>query len=293
MEQKKKRQGEKFWDNLPQAKLYAHLLGAKETAGQLHQMIEHLEMDMALASMDQMPFDAAFAERMEAWEAALFAYKISLYATLHPKHNTCYMGLYGQQVEALLRFYLDLFSLKNWTVKRVRTLWYREGRPALPEAKATQDESAAEQEDDAAAEEELPSIYVKIDWKLPGQKDGFVFKPEKKNDLLCGLELEVEGGAVWPWLKPEMGIQEWANSSGEEPDLLYVEVSAKPINTPDDIHRLPFFKKEKPRRRVGEDWITDKNFGINNAVSPLHRADFLKEKLDASFRIFLDKLFLG
>ncbi len=292
-EQKKKRLGEKFWENLAQAKLYSQLLAAKDTASQLHQRIELLEMDMALASMDQMPFEEAFGEKLENWETALFTYKISLYATLHPRHNTCFVGLYGQEVEPLLHFYLVLFDLKGWTVKKARTIWYREGRTAVQEFKTPAETPVPETEEDQANEAESPSIYEKVEWKLPGKNEAAVFKPDIKNDLLCGIELEVEGEAVWPWLKPEMGIQEWASSDKEEPSLFYVEVSAKPINTPEEIHRLQFFKKEKPRRKVGEEWLTDKNFGINNALNPSQRADFMKEKLDESFRLFLDKLFLG
>ncbi|MEZ4959690.1 MAG: AAA family ATPase [Saprospiraceae bacterium] len=293
IEQKKKRQGDKFWENIEQASLYTRLLGAKESAAQLYQAIEALEMDIALASMDQVPFQKTFEERLEHWKEAVFSFKISLYATLHPKHNTCHIGIYGADVEHLLKFYLDLFSLKGWAVKQPQSVWFRE-RPVQGNGSTiTPDSATTDMQEVGAGTALSPSNYIKAFWNPPGRKEPFVFLPPHKNDLLCGVELELEGEAVWPWLKPEAGIQEWFLADREEPMLFFVETSLKDIDTPDEVHRLAFFKKEKPRRRVEQEWMVDKLMGINNFVSIAGRPAYTMEKLDARFRIFLDKLFLG
>ncbi|MBI5917023.1 MAG: AAA family ATPase, partial [Bacteroidetes bacterium] len=262
LESEKKRQEAAFWREALQAKRYAALLESQAKAESVNGKIQDLEVEIALASMEQGVFQTDFGIRLEAWEAEFFSLQVELHSQIFPKRDVCHFAIYGSGLEEVLRFYLALFAQKNIGIKKAETVWFREDFVGEMPAPAASAEAGPEDGEDQPEEKRVPVAYYRHPCP-DGQLERLKFPPPQKDDLLTGIELELTAPCVWLYLRDEKGFQRWeTNVKGQFEDY-GIFTSLQKNHPPEGIHRKAFYQKNKPRRIVGRDSVTDSRLGIN------------------------------
>ncbi|MCU0348175.1 MAG: AAA family ATPase, partial [Saprospiraceae bacterium] len=282
LESDKTKLGEAFWKQGEQAKRHAALSGVQGLSLACFEKIQEMEVEIALACMGQGDFNTDFGLRLEAWESEFFQMQIKLHELIFPKRNGCRLGIYGAQLDKLLAFYLAICKLKNFEVKSVDTVWYREGyRP---------EDGNEEVGEPKTKEKETTYLLQRL--QNPGAKN-FEFKPPQPNDLLCGLEMELSGPCAWLYLKDEKGFVHIntpeANGGVSAAAVLTSMVKLK---TPNDIHRQSYYQGSKAKRVIGMVMFTDHRLGIQSHLPFMENVPGILEKLDELFKDAVTRAFL-
>jgi ATP-dependent Clp protease ATP-binding subunit ClpA len=293
LEQEKRFLGLKFWENVPRAGVYTNMLTVNDQFRQLHQSIQNLEVEIALACMDQDSFQPDFSERLEQWESAFFDLRVSLHSLLFPRLDTCHFAIYGAGLEAPLRFYLELFKTKNFLVKKATAIWFRENTPGGK----TEDLSPlvpAENGSGQAAEEETPPMPVNyLHQELtPESLNDLNFKPPRKDARLYGIELELSAACIWRYLKDEKGFQHWESAVKNEFMPFSIQPHLNFRQTPEGIHRFAFYNKHKPHRTVRNGYVIDSRLNISREMPLAEMPGFFIEKLDETYKNAIEEVFL-
>ncbi|MBI1226798.1 MAG: AAA domain-containing protein [Bacteroidetes bacterium] len=282
LESEKNRTGAEFWKNTAQAKRHFRLLETQDRAQSIFEKIQALEVEISLACMEQGPFLTDYESRFEAWEASFFELQVELHSLIFPKRDNCRIAIYGIQLTAALPFYLSIFKAKNFLVKEIQAVWFREGY----RGEANIGSSASPK-----SKEKAFSYFYQPMQNLDAQHPKF--NSEKPGDLLCGVELLVNGPSVFLYLGDEKGFQTWMTREHQEPFQIYVQTSMAEIKTPDDIHRQGFYLSGKPRRQVYPFNFSDTKLGLATQLPPLENVAPLIQKLDEIYEIELTRAFLN
>ncbi len=285
LESEKAKQGEAFWKIGEQAKRHAALLGGQVMAKDIFDKIQELEVEIALACMGQGSFQTDFGHRLEAWESAFFKMQERLHGLIFPKRDSCHIGIYGAQLEQVLQFYLGLCKAKQFEVKSVESVWFRDGY-----VEAEKEDNLEKTDQPKQKKKGTSYLYV----SMPNfNLERLVFKPLQPNDLHYGLEMEVAGLGAWLYLKEEKGIWKFVQrdlATGEA--LALVNVSLNKAKTPDDVHRQSFYQSPKPRRAISSYGFSDTKLGLNNPYSLQENLHLVIEQLDAAYKDSVTRSFL-
>ncbi|MCF8281360.1 MAG: hypothetical protein K9J45_13235, partial [Bacteroidales bacterium] len=255
--------------------------GAHTFSKEIFDEIQNLEVEIALACMGHGDFLTDFGSRLEAWEASFFQLQVKIHSLVSPKRDTCWIGLYGLHLEEALQFYLSLFKAKNFEIKAMETVWFREGYTG--EASGGKKNAAKAKEKNAAYF--YQSIQNPEDFRLAST-------PAKPGDLCCGVEIAVNGPSAWLYLKEEKGFQLWSNKELLEPFQLFVLTALGKIKTPAEIHRQAFYLNGKARRQVTPVGFSDSKLELATNLPPVDNVPLLVEKLDAVYKKVLTRAFL-
>ncbi len=281
LENEKIRTGIEFWKNTAQAKRHPALLAAQNNALAIFEKIQNLEVEIALACMEQGQFQTDFGERLEAWGRDFFQLQVNLHSLIFPKRDSCQIAIYGTQLAEAVQFYLAVFKAKNFEVKAMESVWFREG--------FTGDAGIVKQNSPKGKEKSIVYFHhpmPNLDTLHPK------FTPTKPNDLLCGVEFEVSGPSVWLYLREEKGFQTWETRERLEPFSIFIQTSISSLKTPEEVHRQAFYQNGKSRRRVTPFELSDSKLGLASNLPPLENVPLLVEKLDKLYETELTRAFL-
>ncbi|MCP3927989.1 MAG: ATP-dependent Clp protease ATP-binding subunit, partial [Bacteroidetes bacterium] len=180
LERLKKKKGKNFWkDQTTNIKLATYVEVIK-AIDELKMEIETLEMDLALAYMDLGSYDPKKNESLEEWEDKFFKLKEEILYRLKPKYNTCFLSIYGTQLDPVLRFYESLFEHKEVEFT-ANSIWYRE---SFYQQQIKLEEQALDS--DNKRQRRRKFIKKPVDFAKSTH-----FKPEKPEDVLYGMEYEL------------------------------------------------------------------------------------------------------
>jgi len=281
LEGEKGRLGEDFWKNGPQAKRYQGLLEAHANTQDTADKIQEMEVEIALACMGQGNFKTDYSERLLEWEAAFLQMQVTLHSLIFPKRDACRIGIYGMRLTEVLQFYLALFKAKKFEITAMESVWFREGYLG--------NDPAQKSEAPKGKEKNTHYLYQPV----PNlEKVDTSFKPPKKGDLLCGIELELAGPGVWLYLRDEKGYQTWSTVQQPEPFQLFVQTSLAKVKTPAEVHRQAFYTGERVRRQVLPLAFFDAKLGLDINAPPMDSLPLMIDKLDALYRDGLSRAFL-
>jgi ATP-dependent Clp protease ATP-binding subunit ClpA len=274
-----KKTGDEFWKSGEQPKRYAALQAGQTMAKEVYEQIQELEVEIALACMGHSDFKLDYGQRLAAWEANFFAMQEQLMSLIFPRRNTCYVGLYGAQLEQLHQFYLAICEAKKFELKSMYAVWFREGYQG-----------------DTPNEEEKPKPktlnYVHLPVLNPTATK-LTLQPSLPDDLLCGLELELKGTGAWQFLQPENG--RWLFSLPDLPGgnahaMVYVLMNR--IKTPEDIHRQSFYQSQKPRRLLSPTGFVDYKLGLHGYAGLMDNLTAVMDKLEELYKDAVVRSFL-
>jgi ATP-dependent Clp protease ATP-binding subunit ClpA len=271
MEGEQKRLGNKFWNNAKKSKKYSDYLNLKQEYEEHEQRIITLEKQLSLACLDMTTFDPKADEKVKEWKAAYRALKITTYRSARPKHDQCHFGIYGSNIQVILPFYLNFLDHKSFSYS-MKTVWYRSSYYNEWVEDTTPDAGKKKRAD-----------YIRTHWE-PGSKE-WKFEPKQKGDLLCGIELEMTGPAVFPYLKGENGIHQWNDKEGKE-SLFMVKVLNKGAEAPENLHRKETYLEGSARRVISPNHFKDKPLKINESINRIDdMVSILAQTLDRSFEL--------
>lgn len=289
LENKKKKKGEKFWNNQKDSENYSHYLKMKDKMDAISKEIEEYEMELALNIMDLRPYRPTVLDDVKSWEHKFEELKIELFARLNPEYNTCYLALMGVNPERLFEFYQPILEARGLEIREAKTLWFREShynerimvkKQRLVDGKKVVDEVR-----------EVRMDYIHRPLDLDDKKR---FTPQQKGDMFCGIIIAVKSPGILLYFQPEIGRMDW-NVSKEEQYRYYVQVDSKEPAYPRDIHRKDFFNKkvQKNRRQFTPFKVKDTQYKIDRDVQRGTHHIFIQKHLDKLFRSRLDKEILG
>ncbi|MEM9821464.1 MAG: AAA family ATPase, partial [Bacteroidota bacterium] len=277
LEREKKRKKEVFFKNKAKAEQYTFYLQLREKVGQLTQVIEQYESDMSLATLELIPFQPSLFDQLKTWEKDFFDLKLEIYTRRNPEAAIAHMGFYGSNIHHIVNFYLDLCQAKGFQCE-LQAVWFREAHYNEEVVLTDVDGKGNSVERKSKRQE-----YVKS--KVPAKK-GIEFKKPQKGDQLYGVEMKVVGTCSFLYLKEEEGPHRWKISDKEIYNYV-VQVSAKAIETPTNIHRKEFYK-HNPRRIIEAIHFKDNRLKINREVARGKHQEQLIELLDNDFVLKLN-----
>ncbi|MEZ4955510.1 MAG: AAA family ATPase [Saprospiraceae bacterium] len=270
----------KFWKDLERSNLYTNLLNMQERTDLLYNKIKQFEIEIALATMDQGPFDVDFENRLEAWETKYRQLLIHIISLLEPDNNQCYLSIYGVDFSPVLKFYLQLAASQDFQLSVAQTIWYREGfqgidddHPYLPTSAKTE------------------SPYIKRVVNENELQEGN-FLPPLAGDKLYGVELQFTGPLSAVYFSHENGLQQWELVSKEPLNTFKVGVSNTYTPTPPNIFRQQFYQKPKPRRIVLQGEFIDLPLNLQVQVKQRDLAEYYRGVLDDYFKKVIEEFFL-
>lgn len=282
LEHRKKKEKQKFWQNLAQSTQYSHLLAAKQRLEETRDQIEELELKLSLSCLGQERYQPAILKEIKAWESDFLLLKKDFLALMEPQYSSCHFAVYGVNLMPVLNFYLQIFRVKGYEVT-AHAVWFQEAYYQRISAI-----NAVHAEDDY---EPFPieTPYLKSPAPLEDGKIQLV-APEKACTLY-GIEFTVSGPNAYLFLKPEAGFQTWKLAPPEENTYaVFIENRVEP--TPDKIHRRDFYTRKPIRRNVASTSIKDNTFDINRELKFSEWPSFLLEYLEEYFNNSLDSYVL-
>lgn len=271
--------GDEFWKSGGQAKRYAALQTGQAQTTKVNAEIQALEVEIALACMGHANFNPDFGKRLELWEADFFSMQEQLMCLIFPKRNTCYIGLYGANLEAMRQFYVAFCEAKKFEIKSMHSIWFREGY---------QGDIQEESDTNKPKSKAVNYVHLTVQNPVAPKLD---LQPALANDLLCGLEMEINGSGAWLFLRPEVGLWQFtlddqavAHSS--------VSIVMHKIKTPEDIHRQSFYQSQKPRRLIGPSGYVDTKFGLHSYNGLIENLSAILGKLEELYKEAVVRSFL-
>ena len=280
MEGEKSVDEKSFWKDLERSNLYSNLLSAMEKTELLYKKINDYEIEIALATMEQGPFDTGFEERLKAWDKAYATLLVQIYSLLYPENNHCYLAIYGASLLPVLDFYINLVNHRNFEVKYAQFIWYREGYEGI------EDDNSYIHESD-----KKPGPYIKRMTMIDGMTNKLPMAP-LPDDKLYGIELSIAGPLAFNYFARESGLQLWETIAKEPLNSYKVKVSNEYDPTPSNIFRQQFYQKPKARRVVMQSEFMDAQLNIQGQVKQKDLAGHFAELLDEIFDNEIGQVFL-
>lgn len=274
LEQKKRKTRQRFWNNRLQSERYSYYLETRQHVDELSRQIEELEMKFALSCLEAGPYDPAWADEIQDWENAFFELKMEVYARLHPKANSCQLAIYGSNPRRLAGFYIQLFRNKGYSFQAY-SVWFRE---------SYYNEEVVDMED-GAGKRKKREAYLKQPWHPDDLPEP---APERRSDVLWGIEFSLDGPCAYLFLKEEEGMQQWKDE-GEMPAHYAVMVRNSPFPTPGKLHRKDFYSKQPLRRMVEAAAVRDTVYKIHREYNKTALLSLIMEKMEETFRSNLDQ----
>jgi ATP-dependent Clp protease ATP-binding subunit ClpA len=273
MERQREKMGDSFWKNKKSIQRYNFYLQSIERVKQLQKEISEYEENLALAVLDLNTYNPSIEKSLFTWKEKLLALKIYLYSNLEPSTNEIMIGIYGDQLERIAKFYLDIINQKGFEFI-ARSVWYRDS--------VYNEEVPNEQ---VPGQNQRTETYVYKEWELNSDK---AKKPPKKGDSLHGIELKIKGDCAAMFFQDEAGIQRWWIDT-ETAETAVVEIGPPAIfNTPTNIHRKDFYKGN-PRRVVEQQKVTDGLYDIKGRYTKDTLHQIFYEAMQERFEAALDK----
>ncbi|MCI5082554.1 MAG: AAA family ATPase [Saprospiraceae bacterium] len=268
LENRKKKQKNKFWQDRKEAERYTYYLETRNNVEMLMERIEAMEEELSLACLGHEQYRPQLTDEIKAWEDDFFELKVEIYTRLHPKSNSCHIGIYGKDVLEIYNFYLELFERKAYDFI-IETVWFRE---------AYYQRHANDDMDNNAG-------YIK---RMVGSEAvRKPFKSEKPDDLLVGVEFVISGNCAHLYLRDEDGGQKWKAKDGDE-KRYHLLVENEAFTTPEQIHRKDYYNKIGYRRTMENNIIRDNRLNLNREFAKGQLLDILIERLDNDFKAALD-----
>ncbi len=273
MERQREKQGDKFWKNKARVQRYNFYLQSIEKVKGLLKDITTHEETISLAVLDLHPFNPSVEEALKTWIEDLFELKVYLYSNLEPNINEIMIGIYGDELERIAKFYTTIAKRRDFTVIG-RSVWFRDS--------VYNKEIIGE---DGPGSKRKAEKYVYKEWQPEIENP---FKPPKKGDSLYGIEIKVNGDCAALFFAKEAGIQRW-HLQTVKPKFAVVQVDQTAnFTSPANIHRKEFYKGS-PRRFVEESQMKD---NVYNVLKKMTREDYLEvfyEALVDNFKVTLDE----
>ena len=270
----------RFWANLERSSLYTNLLNMKGKTELLYSKIKNHEIAIALACMDQGPFDTNFENTLNDWENDYYNLLQEILSLLEPDNNNCYLSIYGTNLSPILQFYLKLIELQEFQIFYAQSVWYRESFNGIDD-------------DNPYIDTKLKKAgpYIK---RMVNDKDieAELSQPPQPSDRLYGIEFNIKAPLAAVYFAHENGIQQWQIGSKESLYAYMVKSANAHSKTPANIFRQQFYQKPKPRRVVMLNEFSDNPLGQQVQVKQKDLAAYYKEVLDEQFKKVTEKLFL-
>lgn len=285
LEKEKNREKEQFWQNQQKAERYSYYLQTKSNVERLTEEIAQYEETLSMGCLNLQAYDTSLNEKLEAWEVAFFELKIELYTRLHPKSNTCYLGVYGSHLHTILEFYQNLFDHKGFLYEAYG-VWFRD---SYYNEEVELGELHPEEEFDDPTIRIKRQEYIKVLAKSKNKQ--LVYEPDKKGDILCGVEFVIAGTCAFLFLEPEYGGQKWCLNEDNYASY-FVQAAEEVSKSPVGIHRKEFFSRLPIRRQIELDTIRDNNYRINREYRREQLIPIILEQMDLLFEENLDKALL-
>lgn len=275
LESELKKQGKAFWKDKTQSEKYSFYLATRDKVEKMATIIEGYEEELALVCMGLQPYNTYLIEDIKTWEQQYFNLKIELFTRIHPQSNSCKLGVYGQEIDKVIRLYFDIFEARGF-IPAASTLWFRE-------AHYYEEEKISRQEGDKTIEtREARQEYISKSFDI--QEFTQSFTPPEAGDVLVGIEIDVFGECPYLYFSEEEGFHKW-KASGNKFDIFHV-ISYPTINdslTPLDIHRKRYFDKKKTRRVYTEEHLKDSVYKINREIVRDNLAELLTNAMNERF----------
>ncbi len=270
----------RFWADLERSNLYTNLLNMQERTDLLYNKIKQFEIEIALATMDQGPFDINFENRLETWENKYRQLLTQIVSLLEPDNNQCFLSIYGNELLPAVTFYLQLAAAQGFQLMSAQTIWYREGFQGIDDDHPYPPESA-----------KTESPYIKRMVQERALKEGN-FPPPQSGDKLYGVELQFTGPLSAIYFSLENGLQQWELIAKEPLTTLMVSVANNYTPTPPNIFRQQFYQKPKPRRVVMIGEFADLPLNLQVQVKQRDLAEYYQGVLDERFKRVIEEYFL-
>ncbi len=269
-----------FWANLERSNLYTNLLNMKGKNELLYNKIKNKEIEIALASMDQGPFDTDFEKRLTEWEDDYSEHLVQILSLLEPDNNNCYLSIYGTHASPVIHFYLQLIKLQEFQIFYAQAIWYREGFQGIDDDNPYIGDKLKKE-----------SPYIKRMVNENDLSEGNLLPP-LSGDRLYGLELCITAPLAAIYFTHENGIQLWELVSKEPLNAFMVTVANEYTSTPSNIFRQQFYQKPKPRRTVMLNEFIDTQLGHQVQIKQKDLPAYYKGVLDEQFKKVTEEFFL-
>lgn len=282
LKRSKRKNSKRFWADEKKALEYTNFLALEDKFEKHRKIVEDYELEMALTSMGLGMLNTIIYKKMEQWEEEYFKLKLELYGTLREDKGGLYLGIYGQQPQRLLKYYVEICEEKafEWSA---RTVWYNE---------ATYNEMIElENEEGEVTLREKARHYHKKTFSL---EDKNRWKPEQKkghkDDILLGVELLISGLGANIYFDEEGGWHRIITPDNKH--TYWVQSSTSEQKTPEEVHRKSFFQKyRKARRTYSPTHLEDIVFkSPKRELRPADQLAHLIKILDQLFQKKLDGL---
>ena len=256
LEREKERNPDAFWASRKKTERY-HLFHKMVSAiTPFQKEIESIEENLALCCLEQAIFQTEISNQIDIFLQHFWGYKIQLYQLLHPKVNSCKLGVYGKPQTPLL-FYLDLLKGSGFEIKLV-SVWQG--------ARSTGKEY----------------LYQEMDYEKSLDP-----APPSGGQSLIGFELQIDGDCALPYLRPESGVHLWKEKESDT-EITIIKAMDKKEETPPGLIKSLSNKEEAHRRVITPTSVKDSKMGINREADPGTRLQLIAQKLDAALQKKID-----
>lgn len=270
-EEQRKRLKEEFFNDVEKAKNYSLLLATKEKVEAFTKKVVDLEQRFDLTVLDRIPYESKMEEELDSCKDELFAIKLEIYARLHPQVNKCQLGVFGTDPALMFKPYASIFESKNFEYK-VFSAWHRDSwyNEVIEVKNEKTGKVISQKRETYMLREEHAALNHKI-------------IPDRPDDVLVGLTVEIEGPCASLFLKVDHNIfVSW--KLAEKKTNFYLIQVAKELAPPENIHRLAFFNNALPSRFIKEGHIKDIKLNLNREIRKGEHADWLLRGMDDAFK---------
>ncbi|HMQ45854.1 MAG TPA: AAA family ATPase [Saprospiraceae bacterium] len=274
LEEKKKKDEAKFWENIQQSNRYNYYLDTQLKLEALKKQIDRQEEALALSCLELNTYNPQWVQDLEQSEQAFLELKLETFSRLNPKSGICHFAIYGTYLEAMVDFYVQLFEFKN-ILFEAQSVWFRE---------SYYNEETLLTKPDGSWLKGKRREYIK---KAFHASDAVAYEPEKQDDVLYGIEFALAGDAVYLLLKEEAGGHRvFVNEQVHHNYVLVVENDS--FKTPENIHRKDFYTKTPIRRSITPFSVKDSTYKWQREYNKNELLSLLIELLDERLKINLD-----
>jgi len=279
LERKKKKKGEKFWNNQQDAERYSYLLETKEHLRILKERIEQHEEVVSIAYMGLATYDPNIADQLKIWQKDLFQFKIELNSRINLAGNKTFLAVYGLEARKLRVLYTQIAHKKEFKIA-TKTIWYREDL-----YKATIPFQGDDKVGELLKGRYQKKEYVMVDFEEPAS---IKFSSPENGDILCGIVFKIEGPCTNLFFTNESGLHLFKMENPPEDKRFFVKATGDIGDIPDGIHRKDFYSKIPIKRIYYPQILEDKQEKWSLDITKGDFAIPLLEHKDKDFENFLD-----
>ncbi len=289
LETKKRKKKEDFWKNAQDVRQYTKLQKTKTQVEKLTKEAEQIELKLSLSIMGLELYKPEIIDSIKACEKEFLDLKQEIYRRLHPRKTSCFFIIYGFNLKPILDFYFELFRKKRFDYK-AETIWYRD-EYFNEKIKKTIVEEDGEDGTVLIEQMEKRQEYLFKDYL---HNDVKKLMPLKKDDILCGIKIEIFDGMASLFLKPECCLQRWQLSEKDINKYIVKSSETKP-EIPLEIHRKNYYgrKAGAARRVVEPNFFKDPKLEINKELDAKEHLNAVIDKLEQLFSEELNKELIG